>query len=87
MFGPKWEKITGGREKLHNWDFHDLYCSTYITKEIHLKSRRMRWKEYVTSMGKKMVEYRVLVRKPEEKGDLFGRLVINKDNIKWILTL
>jgi hypothetical protein len=29
----------------------------------------MRWKEHVTSMGKKMVEYRVLVRKPEEKTD------------------
>jgi hypothetical protein len=27
----------------------------------------MRWKEHVTSMGKKMVDYRGLVRKPEEK--------------------
>jgi len=29
-----------------------------------LKSRNMRWKEHVASMGKKMVEYRVLARKP-----------------------
>jgi hypothetical protein len=29
----------------------------------------MRWKEHVTSMEKIMVEYRVLVRKAEEKRD------------------
>jgi len=33
--------------------------------------KKDRWKENVTSMGKKMVEYRVLVRKPEEKRDMF----------------
>jgi hypothetical protein len=85
MFGPKLEEITGGREKLHNWELYDLYYYMYVIKVKHLKSRRMRWKEHVTSMGKKMVEYRALVRKLEEKIDLFGRLVINRDNIKWIL--
>jgi hypothetical protein len=29
----------------------------------------MRWKELVTSVGKTMVEYMVLLRKPEEKRD------------------
>ena len=36
MFGTKWEEITGGREKLHNWEFHDLYYSIYIIKVKHL---------------------------------------------------
>ena len=61
------EGITGGWEKLHNKEFHNLYYYTCIIREI--KSIRMRWKEHVTSMGKTVVEYRALVRKPEEKGD------------------
>jgi hypothetical protein len=35
-----------------------------------IKSRRMRWAEYVALLGERRSAYRILVRKPEEKTPL-----------------
>jgi hypothetical protein len=43
--------VTGGGEKLHNQELHDLYSSPGIITII--KSRRMRWAEYVVRMGRR----------------------------------
>jgi hypothetical protein len=40
IFGPKRDKVIGGRRKLHNEELHNLYCSPNIIRII--KSRRMR---------------------------------------------
>jgi hypothetical protein len=37
IFGPKREEVTGGRRKLHNEGFHNLYSSS--SKIIMIKSR------------------------------------------------
>jgi hypothetical protein len=38
--GPKRDEVTGGWRKLHNEEYHNLYCSPSI---IRMKSRRIRW--------------------------------------------
>jgi hypothetical protein len=51
--------------KLHHEKLNDLYSSPNIVRVI--KSRRMRWAEYVALMGEWKGVYRVLVEKPEGK--------------------
>jgi hypothetical protein len=40
IFGPKRDEVIGGWRKLHNEEFHNLYCTPSIIRMI--KSRRMR---------------------------------------------
>jgi hypothetical protein len=49
IFGPKMDKVTGERRKLHYEELHDLQSSPTTVKVI--KSRRMRWTVHVTCMG------------------------------------
>jgi hypothetical protein len=63
IFGPKGDEVIGGWRKLHNEEFHNLYCSPSIIRII--KSRRMRWAGHVARMGEKRNAYRILVEKPE----------------------
>jgi hypothetical protein len=51
IFGPKRDDVTGGWRKLHNEELNYLYSSPSIIRMI--KSRRMRWAEYVARMGVK----------------------------------
>jgi hypothetical protein len=51
IFGPKRDEVTGEWRKLHNKELHDLYVSPNIVQVI--KSRRMRWAEYVARMGRR----------------------------------
>jgi hypothetical protein len=51
IFGSKRDKVTGGWRKLHNGELHNLYSSLSIIKK--LKSRRMRWEEYVARIGRR----------------------------------
>jgi len=66
IFGPKRDKVIRERRKLHNEEFNDVHSSPNIVRVI--KSRRMRWVEYVVCMGKRSGVYWVLVGKPERRG-------------------
>jgi hypothetical protein len=65
--GHERDEETGEWKKLHNEEVHNLYSSPDIIRQI--KSRRMRWAEYVACMGEERV-YKVLVGKPEGKRPL-----------------
>jgi hypothetical protein len=73
IFGPKRDEVMGGSTKLHKEELHNLYCWPSIIGII--KSRRMRWAEYVARMG-------ILVGKPEGKRPLGRRRRRWEDNIK-----
>jgi hypothetical protein len=65
IFGPKRDEVTGEWRKLHNEEFHNLYSSPDIIRQV--KSRRMRWAGHVARMGDERKVYKVLVEKPERK--------------------
>jgi len=64
----KGEEVVGGWRRLLNEELHNLYASTNICRVI--KSRRVRWVEYVAPMGKMENAYKILVRKSERKRPL-----------------
>jgi hypothetical protein len=68
LFGPQTGEVTGEWSKLHNEEFHILYSSPNIIRQI--KSRRMRWAVHVARMEEDMNVYTVLMGKPEEKRTL-----------------
>jgi hypothetical protein len=68
IFGPKKDEVTGEWRKLHNGEFHNLYSSPGIIRQM--KSRRMRWAGHVARIGEGKNLYRVLVGKPEGKRPL-----------------
>jgi hypothetical protein len=49
IFGPKRDEVTGEWRKLRSGEFHNLYSSPDIIRQI--KSRRMRWAGHVARMG------------------------------------
>jgi hypothetical protein len=51
IFRPKKDEVTGGWRKLHNEDLHKFY--SLLSKIRMLKSRRMRWAEYIAHMGRR----------------------------------
>jgi hypothetical protein len=53
---------------LHNEEFHILYSSPNIIRQI--KSRRMRWAGHVACIGEEWIVSRILVRKPKGKRPL-----------------
>jgi hypothetical protein len=61
IFGPKRDKVMGGRRKLHNEELHDLHYSPSII----IKSKRTRWVGHVEQWREKSNVYRLLVGKPE----------------------
>jgi hypothetical protein len=54
IFGPKRDEVTGEWKKLHNEEFHNLYSSPNIIKQI--KSMRMRWAGHMARMGEECVQ-------------------------------
>jgi hypothetical protein len=50
ILGPKRTEEIGGRRKMHNGEFHNLYSSPSVIRII--KSRRMRLERYVARMGR-----------------------------------
>jgi hypothetical protein len=50
IFGPKRDEVTGKWTKLHHEVLNVLYCSPNIVRVV--KSKIMRWAEYVARMGK-----------------------------------
>ena len=65
---------------LHHNERNVLYCSQDIIRVM--RSRRMRWAEYVERMGKRRGAYMVLVRKPQVKRPLERPRCRWEDNIK-----
>jgi hypothetical protein len=63
IFGPKRDKVTGTRRKLHNEEFHNLYSSPSIIRMMKLK--RMRWTEHVAQMRDERNACRISMGKPE----------------------
>jgi len=49
IFGPRRDKVTGERKRLHNEELNDLYSSPNIVRVI--KWRRMRWAGHVDAYG------------------------------------
>jgi hypothetical protein len=41
VFGPKKEKVAGGWKRLHNEEFHNLYTSPNIIRELFIKENEM----------------------------------------------
>ena len=82
IFGPKRDEVTGEWRELHD-ELNDLYCLPNIIWVI--KSRRMKWAEYVLRMGEGRGLYRVLVGKPEGKRPLGRHRLRWEDNIKMDL--
>jgi hypothetical protein len=76
IFGPKRDHVTGDWRKLHNEEFHNLYSSPNIIRMI--KSRRMRWEEYVPRMGETRNAYRILV------GKLEGKQPLGRPRRRWV---
>jgi hypothetical protein len=76
IFGPKWDKVTGGWRKLHNEELHDLYSSPSII--IIIKSRRMRWAGNVARKGEKRNAYALFLGKPE------GKRPLGRPRLRWI---
>jgi hypothetical protein len=60
--------VTGEWRKLHNEEFHNLYSSPDIIRQV--KSRRMRWAGHVSRRGEERKVYKILVGKPEGKRPL-----------------
>jgi hypothetical protein len=60
-FGPNSVELIGGRIKLHNVEFNDLYFQPDIVRVI--KWRRMKWAGHEARMGRRHA-YRVLMGKP-----------------------
>jgi hypothetical protein len=63
IFGPKRDDVKREWRKWHNEEFHNLYSSPNIIRQI--KSRRMRWAGHVARMGEDRKVYKVLVGKPK----------------------
>ena len=82
LFGPKKDEVTSEWRKLHNEKLNDLYSLPNIAWVI--KSRKMRLAGHVRKVERRGV-YRVLVGKPEGKGQLGRPRHRWEDNIKMDL--
>jgi hypothetical protein len=68
IFGPRRDEVTREWTKLHSEEFHILYSSPNIIRQI--KSRRMSSKGHEERKGEERKVYRVFVGKPEGKRQL-----------------
>jgi len=75
IFGPRRDEVTGEWRKLYIEELNDLYCSPNIERVI--KSRIMRWAEYIARMWEGRGVYRVLVGKPE------GKRPLGRPRLRW----
>jgi hypothetical protein len=54
--GPKRDEVTGGWNKLHNEELHNLYSSPSIIRII--KTRKMRWAGHIARMARRGMHIR-----------------------------
>jgi hypothetical protein len=83
IFGPKRDEVTGGWRKLYNEEFHNLYSSPSIIKNVQDKEDEMG--RACSTNGEKRNAYRILVGKPERKRPLGRPRRSWVDNIKMDL--
>jgi hypothetical protein len=83
IFRQMRDKVAGEWRELHNEEFHILYSSPNIIKQI--KSRRVKWVRHVARMGEDRNVYKVLMRKPEGKNHLEDQGVDGRILSEWIL--
>ena len=72
---PEGDGATGVRERLHEEELYDLYCSANIFREI--KSRRKSWAGHVALTVGRRVTDRVLMGKPE------GNRPLGSSECRW----
>jgi hypothetical protein len=53
IYGPKRDEVIWGWRKLHNGEFHNLYCSSSIITSKMIKPRRMRWARHIALMERR----------------------------------
>ena len=70
----------GGWRRVHNEELHSLYRSPNIVRVI--KSRRLRWAEYVARMEEGRSALKILTGKPTGKRPLGRPMCRWKDNIR-----
>jgi hypothetical protein len=83
IFGPKRDEVTGEWRKLHNEEFHNLYSSPNIIRQI--KSRRMRCVGHVARMGEERKVCKILVGTPKERDYLEDQGVDGRMGSEWVL--
>jgi hypothetical protein len=76
-------EVTGEWRKLRNEEFHILYSSPDIIRQI--KSRRMRWAGHVARMGEERKLHKVLVGNQKERGHLEDQGVDGRMGSVWIV--
>jgi len=76
IFGPRRDEVTGKCRRLHNEELNDLYSSPNIVRVI--KSRIIRWAEYMARMDEERGVYRVLV------GKLEGKRLLRRPRRRWV---
>jgi hypothetical protein len=75
IFGPKRGNVMGEWRKLHSGEFHNLYSSPDIIRQI--KSRRIGWAGHVACMGGERKVCKVLVGKPK------GKRLLERPKHRW----
>jgi hypothetical protein len=83
IFRPKRYEVEAESRKLQSEEFHSLYSSPNIIRQI--KSRWMRWAGHVARMGEERKVYRVLVGKLKERDHSEDRVVGGSMGSEWIL--
>jgi hypothetical protein len=58
LVGQRRDEIIRGLKKLQNYEFHNMYFSSYVIRMM--KSRRMRWAGQVARKGEMMKHTRFL---------------------------
>ena len=83
IFGSRRDEVTGEWRKLYNEEPNDLYFSQNNIRVV--KSRRMRWAGHVARVEERIVAYKLMVGKSEEKRPLVSPSRRWEDNIKMDL--
>jgi hypothetical protein len=83
IFGPKRKQVVGGWRTIHNKELHNLHDSPNFISVI--KYRIVRWAGNVTIIIEMRNACKILVCKPEEKGQLGKFRRRCEDNIKMNL--
>ena len=80
IFGAKRDEVAGDWRRIHNEKLYDLYFSLDVTQVI--RSLSVGWAGHVERAVQERGACRVLVGKPEGKGELGRSRCVWEDDIK-----